>query len=200
MHLPGVSWVPATLCICTLVQSCRHATSLVLPAGVLWKRPTSCLQLSRGRSSRSLLGRPSARDSRLCAAPSADSGLKQPKRRRLNPEWVSRVSLLRGGADASVGVVPDESTDDTATNRSSLEDPVVGLDVGVGSSPAGSEEAAEDKRSERWLLKTTEHDRCVCVRERGPPRGCTWCLGRCALSATWFRHWLLHPCVRRQAL
>lgn len=125
-----------------------------------------------------MLGRPSARDYRHCAAPSVDSGLEQPQRRRLNPEWVSRVSLLRGGADASVGVMPDESTDDTATNRSSLEDPVVGLDVGVGSSSAGSEEAAEDKRSERWLLKATEHDRCVCVCEREGPhasiRGAFW--------------------------
>lgn len=164
MHLPGVSWAPATLCIYTLVQSSRPATSLLLPAGVLWTLPTSCLKLSR--SSSSLLGRPSARDSRHPAAPSVDHGLEQPKRRRLEPEWISRVGLLRGGADASAGVVSDGSTE----NRSSLED-TIGLDVGVDSS-AASEEAAEKKRSKRWLLKATEHDRSE--REGGPSCSCTW--------------------------
>ena len=151
MHISGVSRAPATLCIYTLVQSCRPATSLILPAGVLWTLPTSCLKLSR--SSSSLLGRPFARGSRHPAAPSVGCGMEQPKRRRLKPEWISRVGLLRGGADANVGAVSDGSTE----NRSSLED-TVGLDVGVGSS-AGSEEAAEKKRSKRWLLKATEHDR-----------------------------------------
>lgn len=168
MHLPVVSCTPATLCIYTLAQSCRHATSLVLPAGVLfWTLPTSGLKLSSSGTSISLLSRPCcARDyhpHHPATTTPINSGLEQqPKLRRLDPEWLSRVGLLRGGADASVGVVPNESTADTTnnTNRSGVEDTttaiVGGLDVGVGS--PGATSADEDKRSKRWLLKATEHD------------------------------------------
>ena len=90
------------------------------------------------------------------ATPRVGDGLEQPKLRHLDPGYVSRIGPLRGRADAGVGVVSYGSADDITTNRSSLED-TVGLDVGVGSS-AESDEAAE-KRSKRWLLKATEHDR-----------------------------------------
>lgn len=164
MHLRRVKWVPFTLCIYTLSQSCGHASSLVLPVGgvAFWTLPTSGLkQQCSSSSSSSLVGRPFA--VHCYPATPSDSGVggleqQQPKLRRLDPDCFSRTILLRGGADASVAV-GDENTHETINCRTDgTKDGLEDTTVGLGAESAAESEDA-DKRSKRWLLKATEHDR-----------------------------------------
>eukprot|EP00904_Undaria_pinnatifida_P001362 jgi/Undpi1/11226/HiC_scaffold_30.g13524.m1 len=94
-----------------------------------------------------------------------DSGVggleqQQPKLRRLDPDCFSRTILLRGGADASVAV-GDENTHETINCRTDgTKDGLEDTTVGLGAESAAESEDA-DKRSKRWLLKATEHDRQI---------------------------------------